>query len=79
MKCFHCKKIIKPKENYASLVSFSKGKAVHEDNWHAKCWREHWEEKMDKKVREYANTILNKSVPLIKSKFKGGNTPLIVG
>ena len=77
--CYHCKKIINPEENYASLVSFSKGKAVHEDNWHAKCWKEHWEEKMDNKVKEYANNILNKATPLIKSKFGGGNSPLIVG
>jgi hypothetical protein len=65
--CFHCKKVIDPKENYASLVSFSKGKACHEDNWHAKCWKEHWEEKMDNKVKNYANDILTRAKPMLNN------------
>jgi hypothetical protein len=76
--CEYCKKEIKPLEAHCTLDSKFKGKITHSDSWHAECWKARWEEKMDKKVREYANTILNKAVPLIKSKIEGGDTPIML-
>lgn len=69
--CEYCSKEIKPKEAHCTLDSKFNGKITHSDSWHANCWRTRWEEKMDKKVREYANKILKLSKPLLE-KISGG-------
>jgi hypothetical protein len=68
-KCEYCSGAIDEKEKHCTLTSYSKGEKVHEDSWHAECWRTRWEEKMDKKVREYAELIKAQAMPLIKAKM----------
>jgi hypothetical protein len=70
--CEHCKKEIEPLEAHCTLDSKYNGKVTHSDSWHADCWKKRWEEKMDKKVKEYASTILMKAQPLLAN-LQGGN------
>lgn len=66
MRCFRCKRTINEDDDYASLVSYSNGEVTNKDNWHSICWREWLEEKMDLKVKEYANKLMKISVPLVE-------------
>lgn len=81
IKCHYCKKEINENERFCELISHDNGSITNEDAWHSECWKIYWEEKMDKKVKDYASEIMKQSAPLIGNnkevnflkKMMGGN------
>lgn len=69
--CKKCKGEIEEHENHCTLTSYSNSKISNEDSWHSICWKEDWEEKMDKKVKEYAMKLKNQALPMVMAKFGG--------
>lgn len=71
--CYKCGFPIKEKtETYCSLVSYQNGKECNADHWHSHCWKSWNEERMDKKVREYAAQMMSFAVPKVKEAFETG-------
>lgn len=75
-ECYRCHKIIESEENYCTLVSHSKGKIVHQDNWCAACWKDqvrYWSSKMLKAMSLQAieaNPELKEIYEDFKKKFE---------
>jgi hypothetical protein len=67
--CFYCKKAIKPKEQYCSLISYDKGSISHEDHWHRGCFATWIEDKVDTRVQQLAKALKEQAMPLIKAKM----------
>jgi len=67
--CFYCKSQILEEENHCDLISYSKGGVSNIDSWHEECFKNWLEEKMDKKVQEYANKMMEFAKPVVESKF----------
>lgn len=74
-ECYRCHKKIDERENYATLVSHSGGKIVHQDNWHASCWQEHvseWVLKNMQKLSMQAIKAMPGALEFLK-KFRDDN------
>ena len=69
--CYKCKCQIDEKENYCSLNSYFKGKEVHVDYFHAQCFRSWIEDKLDKKIKEYADKMMKTAMPYVEQ-YMGG-------
>lgn len=77
-KCYRCGLRIDEIENYATLISHSGGKIVHQDNWHAKCWEDHVSDWVTSTVRKMAARGLQVMPDQLKDALKefiddGGN------
>lgn len=80
-KCFKCGQIILETENYCSLVSHSKGMIVHQDHWHAECWKEWNADRLTKamlKVGAQAMKQMPELTAHLKKGIDGGAVPGLV-
>lgn len=79
--CYRCHNKINEHDNYCTLVSHSQGKIVHQDNWHADCWKEHvqeWVIKSMTKLSQEAIQMVPGAAEFLKRFQQGGATPAIV-
>jgi hypothetical protein len=59
--CEHCKKEIKDNEQRFSIIEhiLKPKKILVNKHFHSRCWTDHYNDSLDKKVENYAKNLMN--------------------
>lgn len=64
--CERCKKEIKENERKVLFKEYDKKKVYTELYFHTNCWIEHYNESLDKKIKNYSQKIMKNIAPMVK-------------
>lgn len=71
MKCEKCGKEIKKNEKKVLFKEYDDKKVYTKLYFHTNCWIEHYNESLNKKIRNYSERIMNQVAPLLQEKLMG--------
>jgi hypothetical protein len=70
MKCTYCSKEIKKIEKQVTLKTTQGNKILEDRHFHFNCWLDDYNNSLDRKVKNYAERMMNFAKPAVEQALK---------